>query len=439
MTKMIKDVQTLPNAIKDEFEYYSSKIRDLPLLSPEEEARIIAKIGILRRYLVSELFHCPAAIKAFVEKLEAIHKQGVSFRRAFEWSVTFDKSIRVARPQIIRAMNRIRRCVDEIIRWGKLKVSPEQKRQQITRLCKACIQELGSLIIRTEVINDMIKHLEEISCKLTLEHDRTSQESVAVFEPVETFKARVSRMKRIAQELTAVKQFLANANVRLVISVSMQYRNRSQDLSLSDLIQEGNLGLLRAIERFRPQSGLKFSTYAVFWITQSIARTLEQKARMIRIPLLQLPVLTRLREAEQKLAQDLNRQADASAIAREINVPVKEVDKLLLMSRKPPSLNACNNDDQELSTIVEGADFTHKTIEEVEMKQYVEDMLKTLSPLQQTILRLRFGLDGGHNHSLRDVGKIFNVTGERIRQLECQALRRLRKTFSKEAVRAFLS
>lgn len=248
--------------------------------------------------------------------------------------------------------------------------------------------------------------------------------------PIADFRGAVAEVGRARRTLRAAREEMVRAHLRLVVSIAKKYRRKSSSLELLDLIQEGNMGLMHAVEKFNYRHGVKVSTYAVWWIRQSIARAIADQSRTIRIPVHMTETAGKVLRERRKLYQRHGREAAPTEIASRTGIPAARVEQVLSMVQEPTSLDLPVGEDGDatLGDLIKAPDAVdpHAAVEASMLAEFVTEAIAELTPREQRILRMRFGIGGADEHTLEEVGKVFGVTRERIRQIEAKALEKLR-------------
>ncbi len=327
-------------------------------------------------------------------------------------------------------------------------VNPEKMNEVFDEFEKGGIDLLPDDFDEEPNIEDL-KEVEELKLD---EITDTSYEGISVDDPVRmylreigkipllTFDEELELAKRILEGDEEAKQKLAESNLRLVVSIAKKYVGRG--MLFLDLIQEGNMGLIKAVEKFDYTKGFKFSTYATWWIRQAITRAIADQARTIRIPVHMVETINKLIRTSRNLLQQMGREPTPEEIAKEMEIPVEKVVEIQKIAQDPVSLETPigEEEDSHLGDFIQDEDSPapHDAASYTLLKEQLEEVMNTLTPREAKVLKLRFGLEDGKSRTLEEVGKEFNVTRERIRQIEAKALRKLRHPSRSKKLRDYM-
>jgi RNA polymerase primary sigma factor len=461
-----EDLDEISRRIDDPVRMYLTQMGEIPLLTREQEINLAKRIEITRKRFRRKVLECHFALSLVVDVLKKVNEGELPFDRTVKVSVTenLEKDQILGRmPHNLATLNHL---IDFNLRDFKsfVRERDTELRQSLMAGLKRRRSKAVSLVeelsIRTQKVQPLMKRLEQIAARmgelvfLLKEHraGRAGKEDRAnlvkelkdlmriTLETPKSLTKRVEMMNIRFRKYEQAKRELSGGNLRLVVSIAKKYRNRG--LSFLDLIQEGNTGLMRAVDKYEYRRGYKFSTYATWWIRQAITRAIADQARTIRIPVHMIETMSKLRNVSKKLLQEKGREPTIEETARAANISVEETRRVMKISRHPISLDrpVGESEDSYFGDFIEdeAAESPINAATQEMLKEKIDSVLKTLTYREREIIKLRYGLGDGYTYTLEEVGRIFKVTRERVRQIEAKAVRKLQHPVRSRQLEGFL-
>ena len=451
----------------DPVRMYLTQMGEIPLLTRKQEIELAKRIENTRQRFRAKLLECNYVIQSAYKVLHRVHNGELPFDRTVQVSVTD----RLEKDQILGRLPHNLKTLDVVLKRNRRDYLISVNKRQAKAKRRAAWKSLGrgriravrlveELGLRTQRIEPMIRTLEDFSRRIDElaakieahkkakgpeeERDKWVREYrsllMACQETPTSLRNRVKFLRLEYARYQQAKRELSEGNLRLVVSIAKKYRNRG--LSFLDLIQEGNAGLMRAVDKFEYRRGFKFCTYATWWIRQAITRAVADQSRTIRIPVHMVETMSRVRNVSRQLLQELGREPTIEETARRSNTTVEEARRVLAMSRYPISLDrpVGNSEDSQFGDLLPdgGAESPATGASQEMLRGRINKVLKTLSYREREIIKLRYGLGDGYSYTLEEVGHIFKVTRERIRQIEAKAVRKLQQPSRSQELVGFL-
>ncbi|MBN2456240.1 MAG: RNA polymerase sigma factor RpoD [Sedimentisphaerales bacterium] len=456
--------------IDDPIRTYLTQMGEIPLLTRESEISLARKIELARMSFRRKMLECDYCARGAVDILEQVYEGILSFDRTMKLSTAENlvrPIIKKRLPGNVQTVNKLLKINQSLFKkilqhqsdnGGKGFDRSDLKR--IYRNRRKIATLLEELSLRTSRIQPMKNKLHSICQKMHqlgqiiaggVTEDVTAEDTKAVKEELaglqelamdtpKQLDKRLRAIDRVFDQYEHAKRTLSSANLRLVVSIAKKYRNRG--LSFLDIIQEGNTGLMRAVDKYEYRRGYKFSTYATWWIRQAITRAIADHARTIRIPVHMIETMSRLRTANKVLLQKLGREPTIEELADEAEMSIDETNRVVKISKHPISLDRPigESEDSYFGDFIEDdeVDSPVSSATQEMLKERIDMILKTLSYREREIIKLRYGIGDGYTYTLEEVGRIFKVTRERVRQVEAKAIRKLQHPVRSRRLEGFL-
>ncbi|NLK41436.1 MAG: RNA polymerase sigma factor RpoD [Planctomycetes bacterium] len=459
-------IESESRKIDDPIRMYLTQMGEIPLLTREEEISLARKIELTRIAFRRKVLESDYCARTAIEILQQVDEGALPFDRTMKMSSGESQERMVVKNRLPANIETVTKLLDrniDLFHQSQQANEAEKIKQlvrQIHRNRRKIATLLEELTLRTSRIQPMMKKLQGIQQKMhQLQEiidagpggDYTAEDIEAIKQELEGLQELVLETpKQLDKRLRAIeavyaqyeeaKRRLSGGNLRLVVSIAKKYRNRG--LSFLDIIQEGNTGLMRAVDKYEYRRGYKFSTYATWWIRQAITRAIADHARTIRIPVHMIETMSKLRTISKNLLQELGREPTIEEIAKEAEMSVAEARRVLKISKHPFSLDRPigESEDSYFGDFIEDdrAESPVQSATQEMLKDRIEQVLKTLTYREREIIKLRYGIGDGYTYTLEEVGRIFKVTRERVRQVEAKAIRKLQHPVRARKLEGFL-